>query len=159
MVVLAVLWVGEQNTTRSRRAKLLERNRKERKAVLMLFVESICDDDEVLRRNYELKLENNGESRVTGAHSRRGLRGSNRMSGLAGTHVIVYACQPNGRVACCPDYKGMDPEVALRDFMERVRAYEAVYEAVEDTEDQGKIAYIKVSTTQRASEGRRTATH
>lgn len=74
------------------------------------------------------------------------------MSGLAGTHVIVYACQPNGRVVCCPDYKGMDPEVALRDFMERVRAYEAVYEAVEDTEDQGKIAYIKVSTTQRASE-------
>lgn len=38
----------------------------------------------------------------------------------------------------------MDAEVALRDFMERVKAYESVYEAVEDTEDGGKISYIKV---------------
>lgn len=44
----------------------------------------------------------------------------------------------------CADYKGMDAEVALRDFMERVKAYESVYEAVEDTEDGGKISYIKV---------------
>lgn len=55
-----VAFFDATNTTRSRRAKLLERNRKERKAVLMVFVESICDDGVVLRRNYELKLQNNG---------------------------------------------------------------------------------------------------
>jgi predicted kinase len=47
------------NTTRARRATLLARNRKETNATL-LFVESICDDPEILRRNYEMKLQNNG---------------------------------------------------------------------------------------------------
>lgn len=88
------------NTTRARRATLLARNRKETNATL-LFVESICDDPEILRRNYEMKLQNN-------------------------------------------DYKGMDPQVALGDFMERVKAYEAVYEELADDEDDGNVSYIKV---------------
>jgi hypothetical protein len=42
------------------------------------------------------------------------------------------------------DYKGMDPQVALGDFMERVKAYEAVYEELADDEDDGNVSYIKV---------------
>eukprot|EP00624_Nannochloropsis_granulata_P006632 evm.model.NODE_499_length_36058_cov_18.539797.7 len=46
------------NTTRSRRENLLARNRQETNATL-LFVESICDDEEILHRNYSMKLQNN----------------------------------------------------------------------------------------------------
>jgi hypothetical protein len=56
---------------------------------------------EILRRNYELKLQND-------------------------------------------DYKGMEPGTARRDFIERVKAYEAAYEPIEDEEDDGNIAYVKV---------------
>lgn len=87
------------NTTRNRRFALAQRARKEN--VFLLFVESICDDEAVLSRNYELKLQND-------------------------------------------DYRSMDPEQARRDFLERVRAYEKVYETVEDDEDSGNISYIKL---------------
>lgn len=42
------------------------------------------------------------------------------------------------------DYKDMDPAKARSDFMERVRAYEKVYETVADEEDGGNISYIKL---------------
>lgn len=71
------------NTTRARRMMLAQRSRAEN--AFLLYVESICTDEVVLRRNYELKLKND-------------------------------------------DYKGMDQKVALNDFIERVRAYERVYE-------------------------------
>lgn len=71
------------NTTRSRRSKLIQRARREN--VFLLFVESICDNKQVLERNYRLKLKND-------------------------------------------DYKDMDPKQALQDFIERVHAYEQVYE-------------------------------
>lgn len=71
------------NTTRARRKALIQRARREN--VFLLFVESICDDQTVLERNYQLKLQND-------------------------------------------DYKGMDPKKALADFIERVNAYEKVYE-------------------------------
>jgi hypothetical protein len=44
------------NTTKSRRQKLLLRARRE--AAMLLFVESICDDKNVLERNYAMKLQN-----------------------------------------------------------------------------------------------------
>lgn len=34
-----------------------------------------------------------------------------------------------------PDYKDMDPEVALRDFVGRLRNYEKAYETIDDTEE------------------------
>ena len=46
------------NTTMARRATLLARNRQETNATL-LFVESICNDQEILDRNYAMKLQNN----------------------------------------------------------------------------------------------------
>ena len=51
----------------------------------------------------------------------------------------------------------MDPEKALKDFIERVHQYEAVYEPLEDTEDGGRISYIKVR--RRVNESFNTHTH
>lgn len=87
------------NTTKDRRFALAQRARAEN--VFLLFVESICDDEEVLHKNYELKLQND-------------------------------------------DYKGMDPEVARKDFIDRVKAYEKVYQTISDEEDNNSIAYIKL---------------
>lgn len=55
-----VAFFDATNTTQARRQKLLERNRRESKAVSLIFVESVCDDPNVLQRNYQLKLQNNG---------------------------------------------------------------------------------------------------
>jgi len=41
-----------------------------------------------------------------------------------------------------PDYKGMDPEVAARDFRERIRHYEKVYETID--EDEKHYTYVKL---------------
>jgi predicted kinase len=71
------------NTTRARRLALAERAKREN--VFLLFVESICDDEAVLQRNYSLKLNND-------------------------------------------DYKKVDSKTAMKDFIERVQAYEKVYE-------------------------------
>ncbi|CAM9359006.1 unnamed protein product, partial [Chrysoparadoxa australica] len=45
------------NTTKERRNKLLARSREE-KNVLLVFIESICDDPNILAANYKLKLQN-----------------------------------------------------------------------------------------------------
>lgn len=87
------------NTTKERRLGLAHKARKENS--FLLFVESICDDQKVLLRNYELKLQND-------------------------------------------DYKGMDTKNAMRDFIERVEAYEKVYQTIEDDEDSNQISYIKL---------------
>jgi len=41
------------------------------------------------------------------------------------------------------DYKEMDPEQALADFRKRIKAYEKVYQTVEDSEGDGKVSYVK----------------
>ncbi len=69
--------------------------------MFLLFVESICDDQQVLQRNYELKVRND-------------------------------------------DYKDFDPATAMADFMSRVKAYEKVYETINDDEDNKQISYIKL---------------
>lgn len=38
----------------------------------------------------------------------------------------------------------MDEEAALKDFENRVKMYEDVYEPIEDSEDNGQISYIKL---------------
>jgi len=42
------------------------------------------------------------------------------------------------------DYKDMDPDVARKDFELRVKAYEKVYETIDDNENDGHIKYIKI---------------
>ncbi|KAJ8604220.1 hypothetical protein CTAYLR_009774 [Chrysophaeum taylorii] len=85
------------NTTRARREILMQRCR----TATLIFVESICNDREILERNYRMKLQN-------------------------------------------ADYRGRDPEEALRDFLERVSEYEKRYETIEDDEGDGSVSYIKI---------------
>lgn len=40
-----------------------------------------------------------------------------------------------------PDYVGQDPEEAVRDFMERIRNYEKVYQSIDEDED---VTYVKL---------------
>mgnify|MGYP006077230405 CR=1 FL=1 len=51
-----VAFFDATNTTIGRRNVLCRRAREE--STFLLFVESICDDEEILKRNYELKLQN-----------------------------------------------------------------------------------------------------
>lgn len=88
------------NTTKERRQLLVQRSKLE-KNTMLVFIESICDDPEILSQNYKLKLKND-------------------------------------------DYKNQDRDAALKDFKQRVKAYEAVYETIEDNEDRGDIQYIKL---------------
>lgn len=97
---MAVAFFDATNTTVLRRKAILKRARRE-KNVVLLFVESICDDPVILERNYKSKLQNG-------------------------------------------DYKDKDPQAAIADFKERVRNYEKVYEELIDTEDNGRIRYIKI---------------
>lgn len=55
---LAVAFFDATNTTKARRQAIIERARAEPN-VVMLFVESLCDDPEILERNYRMKLQNN----------------------------------------------------------------------------------------------------
>ena len=41
-----------------------------------------------------------------------------------------------------PDYQGQDPEEAARDFRERIRMYERVYETID--EDEMDMTYCKI---------------
>mmetsp|Transcript_44728 Transcript_44728/g.117284 ORF Transcript_44728/g.117284 Transcript_44728/m.117284 type:complete len:526 (-) Transcript_44728:166-1743(-) len=83
------------NTTMARRKAVAERCARESPPIKLIFLESVCDDDEILSQNYRMKLIND-------------------------------------------DYKGAstaaEQENAMRDFMSRVQAYEAVYENVTDEE-------------------------
>lgn len=48
-----------------------------------------------------------------------------------------------------PDYKDMDPVVALEDFRQRVANYEKAYETIGDYEEQvDNLQYCKVPTPQ-----------
>jgi 6-phosphofructo-2-kinase / fructose-2,6-biphosphatase 2 len=41
-----------------------------------------------------------------------------------------------------PDYAGLDPDVAARDFRNRIRNYEKIYQTLDD--DESKLSYIKI---------------
>lgn len=45
-----------------------------------------------------------------------------------------------------PDYVGQDPEVAARDFMDRIRNYEKVYESLDRSEDYSYVQLINVGS-------------
>ena len=42
-----------------------------------------------------------------------------------------------------PDYRGQDPEEAARDFLERIKNYEKVYQTI-DENDEGHLTYVKL---------------
>ncbi|KFZ09014.1 hypothetical protein V502_08990 [Pseudogymnoascus sp. VKM F-4520 (FW-2644)] len=90
------------NSTRERRQILLSHIRLKLGTLNeVLFIESCCFDQNILERNFQLKL--------------------------------------NG-----PDYRGQDPEEALRDFRQRVVFYEKSYVPLGEVEEQYKIPYLQV---------------
>lgn len=43
-----------------------------------------------------------------------------------------------------PDYKGLDPEEAARDFRNRIRMYEKVYRSLDEEGDESHLTYLKI---------------
>ncbi|KAL2825264.1 hypothetical protein BDW59DRAFT_172368 [Aspergillus cavernicola] len=94
--VVAIL--DATNSTKKRRRWIHDRCREAN--IETLFVESICDDEELIFNNIlEVKTTS-------------------------------------------PDYKGQDPEVAAKDFRNRIRNYEKVYEGIGD--DEKDFTYVKL---------------
>lgn len=94
------------NTTKARRGWIVEAiNQRTRGTVKILFLESICNDPQLIEKNIHLKLQG-------------------------------------------PDYKKMDPVLALEDFRGRLVNYEAVYETIDEEEEklneQYDIQYVKI---------------
>ncbi|KAG7750761.1 hypothetical protein KL911_004640 [Ogataea haglerorum] len=94
------------NTTKARRSWIIETITKRTEgAVKILFLESICTDQELIEKNIRLKL-----------------------SG--------------------PDYKDMDRDLALNDFRNRLKNYQAVYETIDEEEEleneKYDIQYVKI---------------
>ncbi|EMC95396.1 hypothetical protein BAUCODRAFT_72087 [Baudoinia panamericana UAMH 10762] len=86
------------NSTKARRRWI--KDRCDAEGIETLFVESKCDDEELIMANIK-------EVKTTS-----------------------------------PDYKGQDPEEAARDFRERIRMYERVYETLD--EDEADMTYCKI---------------
>lgn len=94
------------NTTKARRGWIIETiNKRTKGAVKILFLESICNDPQLIEKNIHLKLQG-------------------------------------------PDYKKMDPILALEDFKGRLVNYEAVYETIDEEEEKLNekydIQYVKI---------------
>ncbi|KAJ1919794.1 Fructose-2,6-bisphosphatase [Tieghemiomyces parasiticus] len=88
------------NSTRNRRRLILDRCEREPN-LSVLFVESICDDQSVIRHNVRMKL-------------------------------------------LSPDYIGMDPGDARRDFLLRLRNYERAYQTIGPWEERREAQYCKI---------------
>lgn len=93
------------NSTKSRRRRVLNRiNERSGGELKVLFLESICNDPNILESNIRLKL-------------------------------------------LGPDYKEMDPAVALADFVGRLHNYEKAYETIDDAEEKSMgpgFQYVKI---------------
>jgi broad specificity phosphatase PhoE/predicted kinase len=81
-----VAFFDATNTTEERRAALATRAKQE--ACFLLFVESICDDEEVLQRNYELKLQNDDYKHMAPARARADFQ--ERVSMYEKVYVFCY---------------------------------------------------------------------
>jgi len=86
------------NSTKTRRRWI--KDRCDAEGIETLFVESKCDDEELILANIK-------EVKTTS-----------------------------------PDYQGQDPEEAARDFRERIKMYERVYETLD--EDESDMTYCKI---------------
>ncbi|TFY80182.1 hypothetical protein EWM64_g3836 [Hericium alpestre] len=86
------------NSTRERRKKIKDRVAQE-KGIVVIFLESVCDDPAIIASNVALKV-SSGD----------------------------------------PDYKDMSPEDAKKDFIRRIKEYEAVYETITEPD----LSYLTI---------------
>ncbi|RHY05848.1 hypothetical protein DYB25_008631 [Aphanomyces astaci] len=111
------------NTTKERRALVWDKF-KHLENTQVMHIELVCDNPSLLEANY-----------------------------LRSSDVVVLATNPSLsydmiRKLKNEDYDGMDPQVALNDFRQRVAKYEKVYETVQDSENDGTVCYCKVYNVQ-----------
>ena len=99
------------NTTRDRRIAVLKRCNERAPQLLVTFVESICDDKEVLESNLIVKA---------------------RKFESPPRHLLTCATRCCARAENSPDYAGMPLEKALEDLRKRIAEYEKVYEPIQD---------------------------
>jgi len=93
-----------------------------------LFIESICNDEETLERNYRNKVRTGHLYTFVYCVSFPFAMQSGSL--LGGVTQLLYS----------PDYTGFSEEEALLDFKNRIKKYEEVYEHIEDR----TFHYIKV---------------
>lgn len=90
------------NTTETRRRMVMHTIKKRSRSLKVLFLESICNDPQLIDDNVNLKLKG-------------------------------------------PDYKDMNPALAKKDFLGRLRNYETVYETISKSEESNKdFQYIQM---------------
>ncbi|XP_019633918.1 PREDICTED: 6-phosphofructo-2-kinase/fructose-2,6-bisphosphatase-like isoform X4 [Branchiostoma belcheri] len=99
------------NTTRERRQLVMDYCQKE-KNFKVFFIESMCDDPEVVAENVKITLQDTSSSFA---------------------EVKVNS----------PDYRNMNKDEAMRDFLERIRMYQKSYEPL-DTEYDKEKSFIQV---------------
>ncbi|XP_078677792.1 6-phosphofructo-2-kinase/fructose-2,6-bisphosphatase 1-like isoform X33 [Branchiostoma floridae x Branchiostoma belcheri] len=111
------------NTTRERRQLVMDYCQKE-KNFKVFFIESMCDDPEVVAENVKghEELGEISEGRGAAAPFRRDVG-----------EVKVNS----------PDYRNMNKDEAMRDFLERIRMYQKSYEPL-DTEYDKEKSFIQV---------------
>ena len=132
------------NTTISRRLKLANRAKKEN--VSLLFVESICDDQSVLVRNYDLKLRNDDYKNTDPEEARADFL--RRVAEYEKVYeVCVWVCGER-RTVSTASYGLNDILNNLSFILSIIYLYrvclDLIYQTIEDFEDSSNISYIKL---------------
>lgn len=120
------------NSTLERRKLVMERIRERAGPELgVLFLESLCVDEQLLESNMRLKL-------------------SGTFVPSFGLSLPVHLCVWNvnamltQRLALGPDYRDLDPVVALDDFKKRVVLYQSKYVPLGKYEEKNNMPYVQM---------------
>ncbi|XP_078677777.1 6-phosphofructo-2-kinase/fructose-2,6-bisphosphatase-like isoform X19 [Branchiostoma floridae x Branchiostoma belcheri] len=122
------------NTTRERRQLVMDYCQKE-KNFKVFFIESMCDDPEVVAENVKITLQDTSSSFA--GHEELGEISEGR-GAAAPFRRDVGEVKVNS-----PDYRNMNKDEAMRDFLERIRMYQKSYEPL-DTEYDKEKSFIQV---------------
>lgn len=118
------------NSTLERRKLVMERIRERAGPELgVLFLESLCIDEQLLESNMRLKLSGTCNSSVA-------------ILPLVCLHVSKVTLIQ--RLASGPDYRDQDPIVALDDFKKRVALYQSKYDPLGEYEEKNNMSYVQM---------------
>lgn len=117
------------NSTLERRKLVMERIRQRAGPELgVLFLESLCVDEQLLESNMRLKL-------------------SGASIPYTEPFLPVLSCldgHVDSRLALGPDYRDQDPVVALDDFKKRVALYKSKYVPLGEYEEKNNMPYVQM---------------
>lgn len=118
------------NSTLERRKLVMERIRKRAGPQLgVLFLESLCVDEQLLESNMRLKLSGTFVPSV---------------STFMAVHCCAWKVILTQRLALGPDYREQDPVVALDDFKKRVALYQSKYIPLGEYEEKNNMPYVQM---------------